>query len=84
MLASIFELGCSQSMLGFYSKAAAPRNTAATKVVESWRSDEAALKVEVGDAAAPDSEAVPVLTSEVPAAALVPVPVPVATAEEPV
>jgi hypothetical protein len=82
MLAWIFALGCSQSMLGSYSKAAAPRNTAATKVVESWRSDEAALKVEVGDAAAPDSEAVPVLTPEVPAAALVPVPV--ATAAEPV
>lgn len=51
-------------------------------VAENWRSDEAALKVEVGDAAAPDSEAVPVLTPEVPAAALVPVPV--ATTEEPV
>lgn len=70
-------------MSASYSKAAAPRNTAATKVVaENWRSDEAALKVEVGDAAAPDSEAVPVLTPEVPAAALVPVPV--ATTEEPV
>lgn len=87
MLASIFALGCSRLMPASYSKAAAPRNTAATKVVaENWRSDEAALKVEVGDAAAPDSEAVPVLTPEVPAAALVsvPVPVPVATTEEPV
>lgn len=83
MLASIFPLGCSQLMPASYSKAAAPRNTAATKVVaENWRSDEAALKVEVGDAAAPDSEAVPVLTPEVPAAALEPVPV--ATTEEPV
>lgn len=49
-------------------------------VAENWRSDEAALKV--GDAALPVPEAVLVLTPEVPAAALVPVPV--ATADVPV
>lgn len=63
-----------------YSKAAAPRKTAATKVVaENCRSDEAALKVEVGEEAAPDSVTEP---------ALVPAPaeeaVSVGPAEEPV
>lgn len=67
-------------MPGPYSKAAAPRNTAATKVVaENWRSDEAALKVGEAVAAVPDPEAVPV-----PEPVPVLEPVPVAAAEEPV
>ena len=76
MLASIFTLGCCHLILGSYSKAAAPRNTTATKLVaENWRSDAAALKVGEADATTPDSEAVPVLIAEVPVAALEAVPV---------
>lgn len=63
-------------MLNSYSKAAAPRNTTATKLVaEKWRSDAAALKVGEADATTPDSEAVPVLIAEVPVAGLEAVPV---------
>lgn len=76
MLTSIFTLSRCQLMLNSYSKAAAPRNTTATKLVaEKWRSDAAALKVGEADATTPDSEAVPVLIAEVPVAGLEAVPV---------
>jgi hypothetical protein len=78
MFTSIFALQCQQLTWGAHSRAAAPRKTAAAKVVtENWRSEEAALKVEVGLEALPDSE----LEEPVPVAAVEePVPEPVAAA----
>jgi hypothetical protein len=71
MFTSIFALQCQQLTWHAHSRAAAPRKIAAAKVVaENWRSEEAALKVEVGLEALPDSE--------------LEVPAPVAVAEEPV
>jgi hypothetical protein len=66
-------------MMHAHRRAAAPRKIAAAKVVaENWRSEEAALKVEVGLEALPDSE-----LEEPEPPALVPEPEPVAAAEEP-
>jgi hypothetical protein len=78
MFTSIFALQCQQLTWRAHSRAAAPRKIAAAKVVaENWRSEEAALKVEVGLEALPDSE----LEEPVPvAAAEEPVPEPVAAA----
>lgn len=71
MFTSIFALQCQQLTWHAHSRAAAPRKIAAAKVVaENWRSEEAALKVEVGLEALPDSE--------------LEEPAPVAVAEEPV